>query len=206
MISVLRQQILGVDVLRWVLLLGLVFHKAVWEALARTSRPQQQITPPKAPAQAPSPLKRLVKLGKMGFLAFLVLQALFGRVFPISSEPTALQPIGLVIHLLGLTTAVAGRAALGRNWANLEDYQVLSRQAVVSTGIYRFIRHPIYTGDALLLVGLQLALNSWLVLAMLVPIAVFVRQALAEEALLTKSLTGYEAYRQRTKRFIPYVV
>jgi protein-S-isoprenylcysteine O-methyltransferase Ste14 len=95
---------------------------------------------------------------------------------------------------------------LGKNWVDLEDYQVLPEQLLVTEGIYRYVRHPIYTGDVLLLVGLELALNSWLVVAVLIPLAVFVRQALAEEALLSRVFPEYAAYCQRTKRFIPFLV
>jgi len=80
-----------------------------------------------------------------------------------------LRTVGLLIYLGGLALAIAGRLGLGSNWVDLEDSRVLPRHAVVSSGIYRFIRHPIYTGDLLLLAGLQLALNSWLVVAVLIP-------------------------------------
>ena len=83
---------------------------------------------------------------------------------------------------------------------------MLPGQSVVERGIYRYIRHPIYTGDLVLLGGLQLALNSWLVLAVAPLAAVVIRRTLAEEALLDQRLAGYRAYCARTKRFIPFVV
>jgi len=82
----------------------------------------------------------------------------------------------------------------------------LSEQALVTSGIYKYIRHPIYTGDMLLLLGLELALNSWLVLGVVLVVAVVVRQALAEETLLSAMVPNYKDYRRRTKMFIPGVV
>jgi protein-S-isoprenylcysteine O-methyltransferase Ste14 len=88
----------------------------------------------------------------------------------------------------------------------VEEAQVLPEQQVVSSGIYGYIRHPIYTGDLLLLAGLELALNSWLVLGVLAPLVMVVRRAKAEEAILSRALPEYADYTARTKRFIPFVV
>lgn len=187
--------------LRLFLFTGLVFHKLVWEVLKRqapsAARPEQR---------AVSPLKRFVKLAKSLVLLFLVIQTLFLDVLPISSRPEGLRVVGTLLFVLGLATAVAGRLQLGRNWANLEDYRVLPEQQLVRQGIYRFIRHPIYTGDLLLVVGLELALNSWLVLGALALVAVVVRQTLAEEAVLAHAFPGYGEYRKQSKMFIPFIV
>jgi protein-S-isoprenylcysteine O-methyltransferase Ste14 len=77
---------------------------------------------------------------------------------------------------------------------------------VVSKGLYRFIRHPIYVGDLLLLIGLELSLNSWLVLGVILLLPVVIRQAVSEEKMLMRSLPGYETYCARTKRFIPFLI
>ena len=188
-------------ILRIFLFLGLVLHKVVWEVL---KKPASRTT-----VSAPRPasgLKSLVKLVKIGVLLFLVVQTLFLDVFPISRDPQNLRVAGLILYVAGLAIAILGRVELGRNWANLEDYQVLSGQALVQTGIYRFIRHPIYTGDILLILGLELALNSWLVLGVIFLIAFVVRQTLAEEQILTRAFPDYAAYRKQTKMFIPYLV
>jgi protein-S-isoprenylcysteine O-methyltransferase Ste14 len=76
---------------------------------------------------------------------------------------------------------------------------------LITRSIYLYIRHPIYSSDMLLLLGLDLALNSWLVLAAAIPFLVLIRQALAEEALLSQAFPTYSGYCGRTKRFIPFV-
>jgi protein-S-isoprenylcysteine O-methyltransferase Ste14 len=187
-------------VLRIVLLGGLVLHKLVWEALKRGGPPR----PPAGPVPA---ALRLVKLAKAGVLGLLLVQAaVVAPVVPILPDPAPLRPAGLALYLVGLATAVAGRLQLGRSWANLEDYAVLPDQRLVTHGLYGYIRHPIYAGDLLLLAGLELALNSWLVVGVLAIAAVVWRQAAAEERVLAGSFPGYEDYRRRTKRFIPFVV
>lgn len=190
----------SIDPLRLVLLGGLLAHKLVWEVLKRRSpAPQRQLA-------SPGIVKRLIKLAKAAVLLGLLAQTLFFDVLPITEQPTNLQIIGTVIFLIGLGTAVLGRVQLGQNWKDVEDLAVARQESLATGGIYGYIRHPIYAGDMLLLIGLELALNSWLVLAMIVPMLVFARQATAEETLLARRFQGYAAYRQRTKRFIPFLI
>ncbi len=187
--------------LRLVLLTGLVAHKALWEMLKRRHGPRASLTG--GPRGA---LTTTTKTVKMLALAFLVVQTLFLDVLPIAAEPGMLRGAGLALFLAGLTMAMAGRLQLGRNWVDLEDYTVLPDQSLVARGLYRYVRHPIYTGDIILLLGLQLALNSWLVVGVVPVVMVVVRQARAEEALLSRTLPGYAEYCGRTKRFIPLIV
>lgn len=186
--------------LRLILFFGLVFHKLLWEMLKRRD----------GMSRLRSQAKRgggwLVKAIKTTVLVFLAFQTLFLDLWPISDQPSQLQIIGTAIYFTGLLTAVIGRLQLGKNWVDLEDYQVLSYQSVVTKGIYRYVRHPIYTGDLLLLIGLELALNSWLVLAISIPLVIILRQASAEETILSKAFPDYPAYCKQTKKFIPFVV
>ena len=188
------------DHLRVLLFSGLLLHKMVWEVLKRRG-------PASAPwSEAPGLVKQSIRFGKLLALALLVLQTLFLRVLPISEKSSRLRMIGTAIYLVGLSSAILGRIQLGRNWVDIEEGQVLAKQDLVSEGIYGYIRHPIYAGDMLLLLGLELALNSWLVLLMVVPIAIFVKQALSEEGILAAAFANYDEYAKRTKRFIPFVI
>lgn len=190
----------SITLLRLGLFSGLVLHKVIWEVRGRGSRPSS------GAQRTPSRLKRAVKLAKSLALIFLVIQTLFLDIMPMSAAPGGWRMAGGVIYAAGLMLAIAGRLQLGRNWTNVEDAHVLPEQSLVTDGIYRYVRHPIYAGDALLLIGLELALNSWLVVLMAIPLLVFVKQALSEEALLAKAFPGYAAYRKRSKGFIPFVI
>jgi protein-S-isoprenylcysteine O-methyltransferase Ste14 len=77
--------------------------------------------------------------------------------------------------------------------------------ALVAAGIYRYVRHPIYLGDLLLVLGLELALNSWLVLGALLLAAYIHRQTRGEERKLLVTLPGYADYCRRTTRFLPFI-
>ncbi len=76
---------------------------------------------------------------------------------------------------------------------------------VVSTGPYAYVRHPLYTGFVLFLLGTSLLLGSWYGLALAaVPIAVLAWRAVHEERLLADRLVGYADYAARVRyRLIP---
>ncbi len=183
------------DPLRWYLLAGLIAHKVLWEWMKRGA------------ARAPRPglVLGAVKAVKVAVLAGIAVQTLLPDLLPIADAPAALRAIGGVVYTIGLATALAGRLQLGSNWSDIEAAKVLGEHVVVSHGVYRYVRHPIYAGDVILLIGLELALNSWLVLGVLALAPVVLRQAVQEERALVQSLPGYAEYCARTKRFIPFV-
>lgn len=82
----------------------------------------------------------------------------------------------------------------------------MTNQQFVTTGVYNYIRHPIYFGDVLLFLGLQLALNSWLVLGVFALMPFVVVQTKKEEEILLKAFPGYHSYKQKTKAFIPFLL
>jgi protein-S-isoprenylcysteine O-methyltransferase Ste14 len=189
------------DLLRVFLFAGLLFHKAVWEVLKRRYEAKKHVKRP-----AGSIVRRIVKSGKLFFLLFLIAQALFLNVLPISGDSIYAPALGIILFSLGLAMSVTGRIQLGRNWSDLEDAQVLDRHHLVTHGIYKYVRHPIYSGDLMLLAGLELALNSWLVLLTILPLVVVVRNVQREEAQLSDAFSGYASYTRQSKRFIPFVV
>lgn len=184
--------------LRFYLLFGLIAHKVIWEQL----RPAKNDTPP----EKSSFKLLLIKAVKIAILVAIIVQTMIPEILPILSEPFVLRVVGTTIYTIGLVTAIAARIQLGKNWSNIETGQVLDDQEVVSKGIYGLIRHPIYTGDLLLLLGLQLSLNSWLFLGVFLLAPVVMLKAIREEQMLAEELTGYESYRAKTKRFIPYLI
>jgi len=188
--------------LRVVLFLGLVLHKAVWELMKRRDGAPHTVPQQKKP----SLVKRGTKLVKIAALVFLIVQTLFPKyILPIVDNPETIQFIGLIIYLTGLAIAISARIGLGTNWSNIEDHQVIPDQQLVQTGIFRYIRHPIYLGDMLLVLGLELALNSWLFLGALAMVPYVTKQAREEEKELEKAFPDYVTYRQRTKMFIPFL-
>jgi protein-S-isoprenylcysteine O-methyltransferase Ste14 len=80
-------------------------------------------------------------------------------------------------------------------------------QQLVSTGLYGLVRHPMYTGNIVLMLGVPLALGSYWGLLLLIPgILVLVLRIRDEEELLTRELSGYREYTEQVRyRLLPYV-
>ncbi len=184
-------------ILQIYLLFGLVLHKVVWELLRQKTSEK--------PVENRSVGLTMVKLVKICILLGVIVQIWLPDILPIAANSLPVRAIGTAVYTIGLITALSARFQLGENWANIEAGQVLNNQNVVAKGVYRYVRHPIYVGDLLLLFGLELALNSWLVMGVLVLAPVVLLKAINEERMLTEELPGYSAYRDRSKRFIPFV-
>ena len=116
---------------------------------------------------------------------------------------------GPVANALGLAAIVAGcsLAAWGA-WGLRASFSPFPRPidgaALVQTGAYRFIRHPIYSG--VVLAGLGWGLSSGSPLVVVLTAALFVLfdlKSRREELWLEEVLPGYAEYRARTRQFIP---
>jgi protein-S-isoprenylcysteine O-methyltransferase Ste14 len=85
--------------------------------------------------------------------------------------------------------------------------QVEAGQRVISTGPYRMVRHPLYSGSLVMWLATPLALGSyiaWPAFALLIPFYVF--RLLNEEKVLRQELPGYPEYCLRTRfRLVPFV-
>jgi protein-S-isoprenylcysteine O-methyltransferase Ste14 len=118
-----------------------------------------------------------------------------------------------IVSAFGLLIAAAGWCVMffalreNRFAAAIVKHQDERGQVVVETGVYGVVRHPLYFGVALLLVGVALWLQSYAAaIASIVPIALLVVRIAVEEAFLRGRLDGYEAYIERVRyRLIPRV-
>ena len=113
---------------------------------------------------------------------------------------------GLIVMWLGLAIRVWAIAALGRTFRT--TVEVDPGQPVVSTGPYRWVRHPSYSGLLLIVIGFGLGAGSWLALAVcaVLPLPALLRRIHVEEAELAGVLGDrYRAYQAQTKRLIPGV-
>jgi len=120
------------------------------------------------------------------------------------SEP--ITWLGLVLGVGGVAFALWAIVAIGRHY-DLE-LEVHADHEVVRTGPYRLVRHPIYTGLLIHLVGACLATGNLLLLAgtLLVVLPIFYIRASTEERLLREQLgPTYDAYAREVGMLIPFV-
>lgn len=113
--------------------------------------------------------------------------------------------LGAVIVAGGLGFAVWARLHIGRDWGM--PMTIKEEPELVTTGPYRLVRHPIYTGMLTAVFGTALAVNL-IALAVGVALGVFfVYSATVEERNLAAIFPrAYPAYRARTKMLVPFVI
>ena len=140
----------------------------------------------------------------LGFLAaFSLAWAHWGRL----ADPRAAFWIGMLTVLAGTVLRRLCFRALGASFTG--EVRVRPEQQVVSDGPYRWVRHPAYTAGVLMIVGVAIALGSWIgaLIALLCTTAGYAYRVNVEERALLATLgEPYRAYRARTKRFIPFVI
>ncbi len=80
-------------------------------------------------------------------------------------------------------------------------------QQLVSTGLYGLVRHPMYTGNVILMAGIPLALGTYWGLVFVIPgLIVLLLRIRDEEELLGHELNGYPEYTRHVHyRLVPYV-
>ncbi len=113
--------------------------------------------------------------------------------------------VGLVLFVVGLTTAIVAQITLKRFYSGTlvirEDHQL------VTHGIYRFTRHPVYLGVIIAIIGLPVfasSLYGLLTMAALIPI--FLNRIRMEERLLTEEFgDAYRTYKETTSKLIPFI-
>lgn len=113
-----------------------------------------------------------------------------------------LPALGAVLAAAGLALAAWARAHLGRNWSG--TVTVKQDHALVRSGPYRVVRHPIYTGLLLALIGTALAIGAWRgLLGVVCALLGFLWKIHVEESRMRQTFPEYENYRRRTSALIP---
>ena len=127
--------------------------------------------------------------------------ALTAQILPVGP---ALPLIGTVLVAVGLALAVWARVHLGRNWSS--KVVVKEDHTLIRTGPYRTVRHPIYTGLLLALLGTALALGEWRgFLALILGLIGILFRVQAEEARMTETFPEYTAYKRSSSALVPGV-
>jgi protein-S-isoprenylcysteine O-methyltransferase Ste14 len=148
-------------------------------------------------------------------LGVIVLSLLALRMLPVVRHPlqnaqaymadSALAgAIGAAFCVLGIGLAFWARVHLGRNWGM--PMSTKESPELVTTGPYVFVRHPIYAGILLAMLGSTLGENVFWVLPLVLFGAYFVYSARREEQLMRRQFPEqYPAYMQRTGMLLPRI-
>jgi protein-S-isoprenylcysteine O-methyltransferase Ste14 len=142
-------------------------------------------------------------------LVFFVIVVLLGRSGAFRGHHhvvsnAVLQGVGLGLFLCGLGLAVWARFYLGRNWGTPMSEKVDAE--LVTTGPYRYVRNPIYSGLILAAIGTAVAVTWYWLLAAVFMGAYFTYSAIVEERIMERLFPNdYPAYKRSTKMLIPFV-
>jgi protein-S-isoprenylcysteine O-methyltransferase Ste14 len=175
-----------------VFLVGWVVFWIGWFAAAGWSKPGRQ------------------DLGGFGGMrvAILVVAVVVARFTAVRGHAVVDDPwlhgVGLALFAAGLGLAIWARVYIGRNWGT-----PMSQKAdpdLVTSGPYRWVRHPIYSGVILAMIGTAVALSPvWLVSVAIVG-GYFVFSATREERYLVQRFPDtYPAYKRSTKMLVPFL-
>jgi protein-S-isoprenylcysteine O-methyltransferase Ste14 len=133
---------------------------------------------------------------------------------PLSSVPllgqrvlprlVALQALGALMCMLGAGFAIWSRSVLGRSWS-----ATVTRgdgHCLVQRGPYAIVRHPIYFGFLVAVIGMVLALGEARAFALLFGILILLKKMGREEGILRTAFPSqYLEYEQRVKRLLPWI-
>jgi len=150
------------------------------------------------------PLQKVIMAGTIFSVAAVLVLSAFDHRFGWSTVPTAVVVIGNVAVFAGLT--MTQFVIIQNNYAGA-TITVEADQQLVSTGLYGFVRHPMYFGTLVMMLGTPLALDSYWGLVVVAPaLLILAFRITDEEKMLREELDGYREYTQKVPyRLVPGV-
>jgi protein-S-isoprenylcysteine O-methyltransferase Ste14 len=149
-------------------------------------------------------VQKFVTIGTVLMVVAVAVVSALDHRFEWSPVPTLVVVVGDVLVAVGLVMA---QLVIIQNGYAASTVTVEADQKLVSTGLYGMVRHPMYVGAVIMMIGMPLALDSYWGLAALVPgVLVLAARIKDEEKMLREELDGYDEYMQKVHyRLVPYV-
>jgi protein-S-isoprenylcysteine O-methyltransferase Ste14 len=144
------------------------------------------------------------RLTGVSVIAVIVIAGAFGA-HGLAVHSVILAAVGAVLFVGGIALAVWARLHLGRNWGMPMTQR--AEPELVTSGPYRFVRHPIYSGLLTAMLGTVLVNNLLGLIVVAVLTAYFYYCGTVEERNLASTFpAAYPQYRTRTKMLIPFLL
>ena len=147
-----------------------------------------------------------------GFLFFVIFKYMARKGLPVSIMLSLLIPhimvindLSVILAVTGLAVAIIARRKLAKNWSGA--VAIKSNHELITTGLYRYIRHPIYTGVLTLALGVLLSFGTLgACVGVLIIVATIILKLRDEEKILASHFAEqYLEYKKRTQVLIPFV-
>ena len=145
--------------------------------------------------------KAIISLAFLAFAALFVVSALDYR-FGWSKVPVSVSILGDILVALGLAIDLR---VFRENSYGASTVETAADQTVISTGAYALVRHPMYVGVLIMVLGVPLALGSyWDLVFMFVNVPILMFRIRDEESMLRQELKGYLDYTRHVRyRLLP---
>ncbi len=156
------------------------------------------------PTAEKEPVQKIIMIiTSLGFVGLLVVPALDHRFAWSQMSPAMALAGDLLVGIGWLAIFFVFR----ENSFSSATIELAPDQKVISSGPYALVRHPMYAGALVMLLGIPIALGSWwgiLVLAAILPALIW--RLFEEEKFLAQNLAGYVEYQNKVRyRLIPTV-
>ncbi len=139
------------------------------------------------------------------------LTGFWGTIWGLVKQPQnlsmfpVLRIVGLALYIVGLTIMIVGQVTLRRNYSGTVVIRV--DHQLITHGIYRFTRNPMYLGLIMVVTGIPVfaaSMYGFLISLLLIPI-ILNRIRLEEELLTEEFQDAYQKYKETTKKLIPFI-
>ncbi|GAA3058660.1 isoprenylcysteine carboxylmethyltransferase family protein [Rhizobium viscosum] len=154
------------------------------------------------PAAETRPVQKIIITVSFAFFCLMLIVSALDHRFGWSQVPTWLSVIGNALVALGLMIDLR---VFRENSYGASTIEKMEGQKVITTGPYAIVRHPMYVGVLIMVLGTPLALGSWWgIILVIATIPILVLRILDEERMLRDELEGYEAYQRNVRyRLLP---
>lgn len=147
------------------------------------------------------------KLIMAGLIAVVVAMAVVSALDHRFAWSSVASPVAILGNVLVAAGVLMGELVVVQNNYAAATITVEAEQEVVSTGLYGVVRHPMYVGALIMIIGTPLALGSyWGLVAVPLAVLIFAARIADEEKALRENLPGYPEYTEKVQyRLLPYV-
>jgi protein-S-isoprenylcysteine O-methyltransferase Ste14 len=149
---------------------------------------------------------RIPSLARLLFFVGLIVSAYDNAVLQQGKlDHWGVRILGVALFISGICLYFISRITLGRFFS--EAIRIKTEHKLITSGSYRFIRHPIYLGEILYFISIPMIFSSiygFIVMLILIPILIH-RIGVEERALISKFGSEYIEYTHKTKKLIPCI-
>jgi protein-S-isoprenylcysteine O-methyltransferase Ste14 len=114
--------------------------------------------------------------------------------------------MGLFLIGIGYSLFFSAHKSLGKNWSSLMDKKVSNHKTLIKTGIYRYVRHPMYLASLITVLGFGILTANWIIfsISFLFLLIFYIYKVPKEEKFLINSFgKKYIKYKKETWGFFP---